>query len=159
MAVLFLLVERLVKNYYFKNSENRLASYGPHILGLLMDPSDIGHLQQAVDRRDRRVEREQLLQQSEQLKGIDKDHMTSVFERLGFVNEEVGALSSKKWWRRLEATLNLGNMHSQDAVQPLIAAVKDPNEDVRLAAVRSLGQLGSAQGLRVLLDALEDDGQ
>ena len=50
-------------------------------------------------------------------------------------------------------------MHSQDAVRPLITAVKDSSEDVRLAAVRSLGLLGTAEGLRVLLDALEDDGK
>lgn len=156
LAVFTLLVERWAKNHFSKRSEARVKGYEPHILGLLLDPTDIGHLQQAVDKRDRQVVREKLLRQSEQLKGIDKDHMTDVFERLGFVEQEIAALASGRWWRRLEAAVNPGNMHSQEAVQPLIAAVQDSDEDVRLAAVRSLGQLGSAQGLRVLLDALED---
>ena len=159
LAVLSLVTERLWRNSYAARSDARLQSYEPHILGLLLDPSDIGSLQLAVDTRDRQVIRRKLLQQTEQLKGIDKDHMTGVFERLGFVQDEVSALRSRKWWRRLEAAVNLGNIHSRDAVQPLIAAVQDTNEDVRLAAVRSLGQLGSDQGLGVLLDALEDEGQ
>lgn len=159
MAVLSLLLERMARNRNLDKSEARLKSYEPHILGLLVDPSEIGPLQQAVDSKDRQVVREKLLQQAEQLKGMDKDHMTSVFERLGFVQEEVGGLTSRKWWRRLEAAVNLGNMHSQDTIHPLIGAVQDSNEDVRLAAVRSLGQLGTAQGLSVLLDPLEDEEQ
>lgn len=159
LAVLSLIIERLVRNFQAKKSEARLNTYEPHILGLLLDPENIGGLQQAIKSQDRQVVRDKLLQQSEQLKGIDKDHMTGVFERLGFVQEEVSALRSGKWWRRLEAAVNLGNIHSQGAVEPLILAVQDSNEDVRLAAVRSLGQLGSARGLAVLLDALEDQDQ
>ena len=158
LAVLGLVFQRLVSRFHAGRTQARLDNYEPHILGLLLDPTDIGPLQQAVDPRDRRLVLEKLLQQSEQLKGIDKDHMTVVFERLGFVAEEIMVLASKRWWFRLEAAVNLGNMQSQDAVQPLIDAVRDPNEDVRLAAVRSLGQFGTAQGLRVLLDALEDEG-
>jgi hypothetical protein len=159
LAVFSLIIERLVRNFQAKKSETRLNTYEPHILGLLLDPEDIGGLQQAIKPKDRQLVRDKLLQQSEQLKGIDKDHMTSVFERLGFVHEEVSALRSRKWWRRLEAAVNLGNIQSQGAVEPLIAAVQDTNEDVRLAAVRSLGRLGTARGLAILLDALEDGDQ
>ena len=156
LAVLGLIVERLVRDLYAKRSEARLSSYEPHILGLLLDPTDIAHLQQAVKTKDRQTVLEKLLQQSAQLKGMDKDHMTDVFQRLGFVQESIGALNSRDWWRRREAAVDLGNMHSQDAVQPLVSAVQDSNEDVRLAAVTSLGRLGAARGLGVLLDALED---
>lgn len=159
LAVLGLLMERLVRRVVDKRSEARLRSYAPHILGLLIDPSDIKHLIQAAGAKDREVIRKELLRQSEELKGIDKDSMTDVFQRLGLVRQEIDALGSRKWWRRLEAAVNLGNMHSQDAVQPLISAVKDSNEDVRLAAVTSLGRLGAAQGLGLLLDALEDGTQ
>ncbi|MCH7737984.1 MAG: HEAT repeat domain-containing protein [Chloroflexi bacterium] len=159
LAVFSLLIERLARNFYAKRSEARLKDYERHILGLLVDPTDIGRLQQAVDAGDRTFVREKLLQQSEQLKGIDKEHMTDVFLRLGFVEQEIGALKSRGWWRRLEAAVNLGNMASQDAVRPLIDAAKDVNEDVRLAAVTSLGRLGTAEGLGVLLDALEDGDQ
>ena len=159
LAVLCFLTERLARNVLAKRSEARLRSYESHILGLLIDPADIAYLIQATGAKDREIIREKLLQQSDQLKGIDKDHMTDVFQRLGLVRQEIDGLSSGKWWRRLEAAVNLGNMHSQDAVQPLIGAVQDSNEDVRLAAVTSLGRLGTAQGLGVLLDALEDGDQ
>ena len=159
LAVLCSLTQRLVRNVMAKRSEARLRSYERHILGILIDPTDITHLIQAAGAKDREIICEKLLQQSEQLKGIDKDHMTDVFQRLGLVRQEIDGLSSGKWWRRLEAAVNLGNMHSQDAVQPLIRAVQDSNEDVRLAAVTSLGRLGAGQGLGVLLDASEDGDQ
>ena len=158
LFVVGLLFESQANTFLVRRSEARRRHYEPHVLGLLLNPSDIGELQRAVPPWDRRLVRNILLQQSEQLKGIDKDNMTDVFERLGYVKQEFNYLKSIRWWCRLEAVVNLGNMKSQDAAQPLMAAVKDSNEDVRLAAVRSLGHLGTAQGLRVLLDALEDDG-
>jgi HEAT repeat protein len=47
-------------------------------------------------------------------------------------------------------------MQSQMAVNALIAAVRDPVEEVRLAAVRALGQLNEPRGLQLLLDAIEE---
>ncbi len=82
--------------------------------------------------------------------------MTTVFEKLGYVKSEKGALRSKRWWRRLEAAINLGTIQSREAISVLINAVKDPNEDVRLAAVRALGQLNEPRGLQVLLDVMEE---
>ena len=79
--------------------------------------------------------------QATQLKGTDRANMTAAFETLGYVSREISALQSWWWWRRVEAAVNLGTMQSQDAVSALIEAVRDPVEDVRLAAVRALGQL------------------
>jgi HEAT repeat protein len=82
--------------------------------------------------------------------------MTTVFEKVGYVKREMSALRSRRWWRRLEAAINLGTMQSQIAVATLIDTVRDPVEDVRLAAVRALGQLNEPRGLRLLLGAIEE---
>ena len=96
LAVLGLLMERLARNIIAKRSESRLRSYEPHILGHLIDSADIAHLIQAAGAKDREIILEKLLQQSEQLKGIDKDHMTDVFQRLGLVRQGTGGLASGK---------------------------------------------------------------
>jgi len=158
LVVVFLLVaERLASNLFARQAAARRRRFEPHILNLLLEPSNIGPIRDAVHARDKRTVKRIMLQQAEQLKGEDKNHMTEVFEQLGFVKEEINKLGSKRWWRRLEAAVNLGNMHSYKSVEPLVRTVTDPIEDVRLAAVRSLGQLGETQGLGILLDAMEDE--
>lgn len=159
LAVVFLIVgERLASIFFARQAAARRRRFEPHILNLLLEPSNIGPIRDAVHARDKRTVKGILLQQSEQLRGEDKNHMTEVFEQLGYVREDVKSLRSRRWWRRLEAAVNLGNMHSYKSVEPLVRAVIDPIEDVRLAAVRSLGQLGETQGLGILLDAMEDEG-
>lgn len=97
LVILFvfgLLLESQASTFLAKRSEARRRRYD--ILGLLLDPSDISELQRAVYPWDRRLVRDILLQQSEQLKGVEKDHMTGVFERLGYVAQEINALKSKR---------------------------------------------------------------
>ena len=81
--------------------------------------------------------------------------MTTALEKLGYVKSEMSTLRSRRWWRRLEAAINLGTMQSQMAVAALIDAVGDPVEDVRLAVVRALGQVNEPRGLQALLSAME----
>lgn len=158
LAVVFMVVAGRLANIFFaRQASIRRRRFEPHVLNLLLEPSNIGPIRDAVRNREKRTVKRILLQQSEELKGEDKNHMTLVFEQLGYVREEIKNLGSRRWWRRLEAAVNLGNMQSYESVEPLIRAVSDPIEDVRLAAVRSLGQLGETQGLAILLDAIEDE--
>jgi HEAT repeat protein len=47
-------------------------------------------------------------------------------------------------------------MQSQIAIPALIDTIRDPVEDIRLAAARALGQLNEPKGLQLLLDAIEE---
>ena len=156
IVVLALVLERMAIKILEGYRKGRITKFEPHILNLLIEPSATGPLEHGHLPGDKRYIKEVLLEQANQLKGVDKEQMTSVFVHLGYVPLEIKALRSWRWWRRLEAVVNLGTMQSQLAVSPLIKAVRDPVEDVRLAAVRALGELNNSQGLRVLLDALED---
>ena len=152
-----LVVQRWLSNLISRYIYDRRTRFQPHILNLLINPSILAPLEQGLLPGDRRYIKEVLLEQASRLRGADREHMTSVFESLGMVKKEIRTLRSRWWWRRREATINLGIMQSQEAVGPLIRLVSDSIEEVRLAAVRSLGQLNNQQGLRVLLDAMEDE--
>ncbi len=126
------------------------------MLDLLNGPAATEPLERGLLPGDRKFIKELLLPLAAQLKGQDRCNMTTAFEKMGYVKSEMSALLSRRWWRRLEAAINLGTMRSQIAIDALIDAVGDPVEDVRLAAVRALGQLNEPRGLRLLLGIIEE---
>ena len=158
VLVSYAVLHRWAVNSFERYAEGRKRLFEPHVLNLLNDSTATEPLKPRLFSRDRKFIEELLLQQAAQLKGEDRRNMTAVLEKLGHVKSEMRALRSRRWWRRLEAAINLGTMQSQDAVSALIEAVRDPSEDVRLAAVRALGQLNEPRGLQLLLDAMEGGG-
>jgi len=156
VIVPYLVLRRWVVGLLEHYTEKRKRRFEPHVLNLLNDSTATEPLKQGLLPGDRKFIEELLLQQAAQLKGQDRHNMTTVFEKVGYVASEMRALRSIRWWLRLEAAINLGTMQSQIAIPALIDAIRDPIEDVRLAAVRALGQLNEPRGLRLLLGALEE---
>ena len=152
----YLVLRRWAVNWLERYAERRKRRFEPHVLDLLSDPAATEPLERGVLPGDRKFIKELLLQLAAQLKGQDRCNITTAFEKMGYVKSEMSALLSRRWWRRLEAAINLGIMQSQIAVDALIDAVGDPVEDVRLAAVRALGQLNEPRGLRLLLGVIEE---
>lgn len=152
----YLILRRWVVNLIERYAETRRSHFELHVLNLLNDPTTTEPLESNLRPGDRKLIKDLLLQQATQLKGEDRRKMTAVFEKMGYVKNEMAALRSRRWWQRLEAAINLGIIQSQISVAALIHAVKDPVEDVRLAAVRALGQLNEPGGLQLLLDTMEE---
>ena len=68
----------------------------------------------------------------------------------------IKALEYQKLWRvRRDAAVALGQIGDADAVEPLIAGLKDDNPSVRRAAAEALGQIGDAAALGPLIAALK----
>ncbi len=156
VLVPYLVLHRWTVNWLERYAETQKNHFEPHVLNLLNEPIATEPLERNLRPGDRKFIKELLLEQAAQLKGEDRGNMTTVFEKMGYVKSETSALRSGRWWRRLEAAINLGIMQSQISVAALIEAVRDPAEDVRLAAVRALGQLNEPRGLRLLLDAIDE---
>lgn len=58
--------------------------------------------------------------------------------------------------RRMEAAKKLGALGNPRAVEPLIAALGDPNVRVRKCAAEALGKIGDARATEPLIRVLED---
>jgi HEAT repeat protein len=156
IIVPYLILHRWTVNLLGRYAERRKGRFEPHVLNLLNDPTVTEPLERGLLPGDKKFIKGLLVQQAVQLKGQDRRNMTFVFEKVGYVESEMGALHSRRWWRRLEAAINLGTMQSQIAIPALIDAMRDPVEDVRLAAARALGQLNEPRGLQLLLDVIEE---
>ncbi|MFC2003844.1 HEAT repeat domain-containing protein [Chloroflexota bacterium] len=155
LILLGLIVRRLLIGYWSRYLKSRQNRFEPTVLNLLEDPENITPLARGLRPFDRGLIEETLLQQADELKGEERTTMTAVFERLDYVTEEINNLSSSRWWRRRDAAIKLGIMQSEKASPTLIQAIADPNEEVRLAAVRALGQMRDLESITTLLNILE----
>lgn len=156
LTLILLLFQHIFLRYWSRYLESRKRYFEQHVLGLLKDPERITVLERGPRPFDRRVIEELLLQQATELKGQQRYDMTRAFERLEYVSFEKKRLRSWAWWHRREAAIKLGIMRSESAVPDLIRAVKDNSEVVRLAAVRALGETNHPEGIRVLLDVMQN---
>jgi HEAT repeat protein len=90
------------------------------------------------------------------LTGDSRERIGAYLETTGSVDEALDELRSRRSWRRAAAAFALGDMGSQRAAGPLLAALGDPERDVRAAAARSLGRLGVVDAVEPLVAALAD---
>lgn len=90
------------------------------------------------------------------LKGASRERITAAAEALGLIGDSIAALKSGAWWRRAEAAEKLGVIGSKQAVDPLVAALDDPEPEVRLRAARALGLIRGQTSIRPLVQALAD---
>ncbi len=156
LTLILLLFQHVFSGYWSRYLASRKNYFEQPVLGLLEDPKRITVLERGLRPFDRLVIEELLLQQATELKGQERQDMTGVFERLEYVSFERKQLHSRAWWHRREAAIKLGIMQSESAVPDLVRAVKDNSEVVRLAAVRALGETNHPEGIKVLLDVMQN---
>ena len=87
------------------------------------------------------------------VRGAPRERIAAYFERTGAVDEQLRLLHSRRGWKRATAAFALGDMGSPRAVPALLAALDDPNGDVRAAASRSLGRIGPDEAIEPLVTA------
>lgn len=61
----------------------------------------------------------------------------------------------KKWQVRATAAEALGELKSQNAIEPLITLLQDNEPQVQIAAIQALGKLGNLQAVQPLLTLLQ----
>lgn len=115
-----------------------------------------GYLPKRLSRRDRRLVEEILLGAARIVKGDTRDRITAALEGHGSVQEAIGALRSRRRWKRADSAENLGLMRSREAVEPLVALLNDPEPEVRIRAARALGIIRGTTSIRPLVRALAD---
>lgn len=91
---------------------------------------------------------------SRQITGSGRDRIAQYFEEVGLVGRQLVALNHKRAWRRARAAFILGDACSPRAIEPLIRCLDDPDRDVRMAAVRSLGKLRAVAASAAIVTAM-----
>ncbi len=76
------------------------------------------------------------------LRGTVRERLVRACEDLGLVKHSIRLLKSAQAWVRGAAAEDLGRMHSETAVEPLVRTMDDPSSDVRMRAAQALGTIG-----------------
>ncbi|HZR32643.1 MAG TPA: HEAT repeat domain-containing protein [Terriglobales bacterium] len=85
--------------------------------------------------------------------------LISCLRSSGLLEMRIHESRTRKGWERREALTTLGRTRAPEAIAALAEALRDPNAENRLAAVRGLGQIGLPEAVDYLLTgAVEPDG-
>jgi HEAT repeat protein len=91
---------------------------------------------------------------SRKVSGETTERIAAYFRDGGGLAAELAGMQSRRAWRRAAAAYALGDMACPEAVPVLTDALADRNEEVRAAAMRSLGRLGDPTVAQTLAESL-----
>ena len=100
-----------------------------------------------------------LMEVSDRLAAADRKALHNLFACLPLRKKEAAALHSRQWDKRLKAAERLGYLGDGVSGPALVDALQDPVLAVRLAAARSLGNLGEARAIVPILVAFDLPGE
>lgn len=119
-------------------------------------PSVLSVLGGGLAKKDRRVYEEIVLDHVERVRGVERERLARTLDELGFVQGWRRGVRSRGWWHRAAAAEKLGLARASRATEELVAAMKDPNEEVRLRAAKALGAIGGKAAVEPLVRALSE---
>jgi len=90
------------------------------------------------------------------VKGLAKERITWAFEDLGYVDVYLRGLKSFRWWKRAEASENLGIAESKRGIEPLGRLIGDPVPEVRVRAAKALGHMKGLSAVKPLVQGLAE---
>ncbi|HSC91931.1 MAG TPA: HEAT repeat domain-containing protein [Gaiellaceae bacterium] len=128
----------------------QLAGALPALLAPEADVPDVEAVVRSVHRRDRPVAAHVVLELVRDLAPDDRDLLRGRLRAAGTADLAARALRRRKPWRRALGCHVLGALLVEDAVPLLAARGGDPVREVRVAAARALGEIGTPQAADVL---------
>ncbi len=106
--------------------------------------------------RDRGVAAEILLDHAQRVRGVERERLGRGLDELGFVDDYLDGLTSRRWWRRADSAEKLGIAGAARATGLLAAALEDPEPEVRIRAAKALGLVGGKAAIAPLVHALAE---
>jgi HEAT repeat protein len=90
------------------------------------------------------------------LRGAGREYLMRLAKELGLVDRYMGALRSRRRWRRARAAESLGYFGGEEAVEPLVELLSDEDETIRAVAARALARIGSDRAVQLLTQTLDN---
>jgi HEAT repeat protein len=106
-----------------------------------------------------RVAREVIASIAHSLQGADVVTARLIYKQCRFLKDTIADLRSGGWYRRARGCEELGDLKVVEMVDEIARCLGDPVVEVRLAAARSLGVIGSLALLKTILGVLATGGR
>lgn len=105
-------------------------------------------------RKKREVARRVMLKMVEGIAGENRDFASQLYEEFGFADEAIKELKDRRWWKRADATRELGLMKTKRAARYISPLLSDPSDEVRILAFESTIEIDGIGSLPVLAGML-----
>lgn len=165
LAVLMMALAALVIAHHMVSDRNRRLNRqrferaaGDLAPSLIASSGDLMlAVEKSIARNGMRATALVLRKSRQELKGAAAARITAVLEELGVITELVGALRSRREWKREHAARALGECGGSTALEALSNAASDPAPTVRRAARESLLALNESAGIAIAISSFLQD--
>ncbi len=153
LTLLSLTFLRYVNTWRERRISARIKRIEPSVWTVLTDgsaPADASdRLEGAVvKKRDRGALEKVLLDAAPALKGPDREKLTFISERLGYVAEDIHNVRTARGAKKAESAFHLGISGSERGVQALLSALSDSRKPfVVFACLDSLSHIGTPEAI------------
>jgi len=156
LLFLGLVVLRLLGSRRERRFDARKEHLSPLVYDLLTEDRSVkdvvATLQSVVPARDRKALEQVLLENIRFLKGREREALTTVFDEMGFADEDVASLEKRGTVHKAEAAYHLGTMRSARAVPALISALESSEKpEVAFSCLNALSKIGTPESLKAVV--------
>ncbi len=145
---------RLVRRWRERRQTRSAERVRPLVMAALTDPTGSTHL--PTTGRDGRAVRTIVVALLPKLRGADRDELAAILQRDGQLDRAHRDLGSRRAHQRIVAADLIGAAGDTNADAALARLTRDKRADVRIAAVRALGRLGTPHGAHAVVSALHN---
>ncbi len=150
--LLFILIRRAARQRYFKRRDQRVLFVQKNWERIIS--GELPHWRWFHDRLDRSIVEEMLLDRLDAAPDEEASQLQQFVCSSGLFAKRVRDAGSRRGWAKRHALLALGRMRLPEGIPTLAAAMKDPDEETVVDAIRGLGQIGTLEAAGAILSGM-----
>jgi HEAT repeat protein len=156
LLLAFILVRRSYRMRYFRKRDARVFELRQQWDALIS--GEIPYETWRTKSFDRRIIEDMALDAFEAAAADQSARLLRFLRTSGLIEKRIFEARKLKGWRRRSALVALGRTRAPEGISALSEALRDPDLEVRNAALRGLGRLGSPEAAEEILHWLAESG-
>lgn len=152
LLLFFILLRRTVRNRYFRRRDKRVQFIGGNWQRILSGEIPVQDWYRA--KMDRQIVEENLLGRMAAADSGEKEALQELARRSGLADRRIHESRASRGWSRRLALLAVGRLQLPEGIPALSGALEDPHDQTVVDAVRGLGQIGTPEAGRPLVEHL-----
>jgi HEAT repeat protein len=152
----FILLRRTYRKRYFARRDARVFEFRRKWDDLISGKIPYHHWRKIPF--DRRIVEEIALDAFETSGAGESARLLKFLRESGLIEKRVYEARKHHGWRRRRALVALGRTRAPEGVPALSEALRDPDRETRLAALRGLGRIGSPEAAQEILMWIAENG-
>ncbi len=150
--LLFILLRRAARQRYFRRRDQRVIFLQRNWEKIVS--GETPSWRWFHDRLDRSIVEDMLLDHLDKASGEEAAQLQKLVLSSGLFAKRVREAQASRGWAKRHALIALGRMRMPEGVPALAAAMKDPDDETVVDAIRGLGQIGNLEAAEAILQGI-----